>query len=284
MHECFGFRNFRQFERTRREIKLPYDLLNDIRFRQLPDARKAHLICLLLLSARMNNLLPNSPAKLERLIGATEPLDLSAFADFVDFNAVEKLSWQDRVANRRVPDSMRAAVLVRDGGRCRKCSRAIKLEMDHIIPVSKGGKTEESGSIYLTQSGDGGINRNEAGSSGMRLSLFCRTRADQPGRGRTDRQVLTKLSQLRFFAGHGLAWTVTGARRAESAIATLIASVFTAAFASVPRTATLPVDGRIQVARRMSGHTEGQQANQCHEHQRFHLSCPQDARTLIARH
>src|SRR5580704_3555818 len=143
MEEFFGFRNFRQFERTRREIKLPYDLLNDIRFRQLPDARKAHLICLLLLSARMNNLLPNSSARLERLIGATDPLDLSAFADFIDFAAVEQ-RWQDRVADRRVPDSMRAAVLVRDGGRCRKCRRAIKLEMDHIVPVSKGGETEES--------------------------------------------------------------------------------------------------------------------------------------------
>src|SRR5208282_3918415 len=89
MDEYFGFRNFRQFERTHREIKLPYDLLNDIRFRQLPDARKAHLICLLLLSVRMNNLLPNSSVKLERLIGATEPLDLSAFADFVDFAGVK---------------------------------------------------------------------------------------------------------------------------------------------------------------------------------------------------
>jgi hypothetical protein len=144
MQECFGFRNFRQFERTRREIKLPCDLLNDIRFRQLPDAQKAHLICLLLLSARMNNILPNSPVKLERLIGATEPLDLSAFADFVTFDAAEKPAWQDRLANRRVPDCIRAAVLVRDGGRCRNCRRAIKLEMDHIIPVSKGGKTEES--------------------------------------------------------------------------------------------------------------------------------------------
>src|SRR5713101_1604404 len=93
MQECFGFRNFRQFERTRREIKLPYDLLNDIRFRQLPDAHKAHLICLLLLSARMNNLLPNSPVKLEQLIGATEPLDLSAFADFVE-NAGGRSTWK----------------------------------------------------------------------------------------------------------------------------------------------------------------------------------------------
>jgi len=40
MQEFFGFRNFRQFERTRREIKLPYDLLNDVRFRQLPTSAR----------------------------------------------------------------------------------------------------------------------------------------------------------------------------------------------------------------------------------------------------
>ncbi len=144
MERFFGFRNFRQFERTRSEIRLPYDLLNDIRFRQLPDAQKAHLICLLLLAARMHNLLPDSPVKLERLIGATEPVDLSAFADLVEVAQVERPSWEDRCASRRVPDSMRAAVLVRDGGRCRRCRRAINLEMDHIVPVSKGGRTEES--------------------------------------------------------------------------------------------------------------------------------------------
>ena len=144
MEEFFVFRNFRQFERTRRQIKLPYDLLNDTRFRQLPDIRKAHLICLLLLSARMDNLLPNSPVKLEQLIGATEALDLSPFADFLYFGAAEKLGRQEGLANRRVPDSMRAAVLVRDGGRCRKCRKGINLEIDHIVPVSKGGRTEES--------------------------------------------------------------------------------------------------------------------------------------------
>jgi len=143
MEEFFGFRNFREFECARREIRLPYDLLNDTRFRQLPDAHKAHLLCLLLLAARKNNLLPNHPVKLERLIGATEPLDLNAFVDFIDFSVLEQPTWQDRLANRRVPDSMRAAVLVRDGGRCRRCRRSINLEMDHIVPVSKGGKTEE---------------------------------------------------------------------------------------------------------------------------------------------
>ncbi len=138
MERFFGFRNFRQFERTRAEIRLPYDLLNDIRFRQLHDAQKADLICLLLLAARMNNLLPDSPVKLEQLIGATEPLDLTVFAAFIKFAGVQKPTWEDRHANRRVPDSMRATVLVRDGGRCRRCRRAINLEMDHIVPVSKG--------------------------------------------------------------------------------------------------------------------------------------------------
>ena len=143
MEECFGFRNFHQFERTRREIRLPYDLLNDARFRQLPDARKAHLICLLLLASRMNNCLPGSRVKLERMVGATEPVDLGELGDFIEFKGVEEPSWQDRLASRHVPDTMRAAVLVRDGARCRKCGRSSNLEIDHIVPVSRGGQTEE---------------------------------------------------------------------------------------------------------------------------------------------
>jgi len=144
MDEYLSFRNFRQFERTRREIRLPYDLLNDTRFRQLSDARKAHLLCLLLLAARMDNLLPNHRLKLERLIGATEILDLSALADFIKVAALERLSPEDHRASNRIPDRVRAAVMVRDGGRCRICYRAINLQIDHIVPVSKGGTSEES--------------------------------------------------------------------------------------------------------------------------------------------
>ena len=144
MEQYFGFRNFRQFERSRREIRLPYDLLNDLRFRKLPDASKAHLICLLLLSARMDNVLPNNPLKLEQLIGATDSVDLSAFSDFVAFAEVEDPRYEDRAARRRIPDAIRAAVLLRDGARCRRCRAAVNLEVDHILPLSKGGMTEES--------------------------------------------------------------------------------------------------------------------------------------------
>src|ERR1700684_3890336 len=124
MNQFFGFRNFRQFERNRRESRLPYDLLNDIRFRQLPDAKKAHLLCLLLLSARMDNLLPNNPLKLEQLIGATDSVDLSAFADFVAFAQIEGPTYEDRSAKRRISEGVRAEVLLRDGARCRGCRTA----------------------------------------------------------------------------------------------------------------------------------------------------------------
>jgi hypothetical protein len=144
MEQVFGFRNFRQFERSRKEIRLPYDLLNDLRFRQLPDSSKAHLICLLLLSARMDNLLPNNPLKLEQLIGATDSVDLSALTDFLAFAEIEQPTYQDRLARRRIPDPTRTAVLLRDGERCRRCRTTVNLEIDHIVPVSKGGITEES--------------------------------------------------------------------------------------------------------------------------------------------
>jgi hypothetical protein len=144
MDQYLSFRNFRQFERTRREIRLPYDLLNDIRFRQLSDARKAHLLCLLLLAARMDNLLPNHRLKLERLIGATEILDLSELAEFIEIAALERPGYEERRASHRIPDSVKAAVMVRDGGRCRACRSAVNLQIDHIVPLSKGGSCEES--------------------------------------------------------------------------------------------------------------------------------------------
>ena len=143
MEEYLSFRNFRQFERTRGEIRLPYDLLNDTRFRNLSDVRKAHLLCLLLVAARMDNFLPNHRLKLERLIGATEILDLSELAEFIEVVA-ETRSYEDRIASRRIPDSIKATVLVRDGGRCRNCFSAVNLQVDHIIPRSKGGSSDES--------------------------------------------------------------------------------------------------------------------------------------------
>ena len=143
MNEYFGFRNFRQFERTRGDIRLPYDLLKDERFRQLTDAQKAHLICLLLLAARWDNVLPNRPAKLKMLIGATEPVDVSGLAEFINIAPAETADPEKRLERRTLTDSVRAAILLRDGGRCRRCGSARNLEVDHIVPFCKGGASEE---------------------------------------------------------------------------------------------------------------------------------------------
>jgi 5-methylcytosine-specific restriction endonuclease McrA len=143
MNEYFGFRNLRQFEQKQREVRLPCDLLNDERFRRLADARKAHLICLLLLAARMGNLLPNRPAKLGSLIGATEPIDVDEFSDFIRFSQLPGEDEDKRVERRPLSDTLRALVLVRDGGRCRRCGSARNLEVDHIVPLSRGGDSED---------------------------------------------------------------------------------------------------------------------------------------------
>jgi hypothetical protein len=143
MNEYFGFRNLRQFEQKQREVRLPCDLLNDERFRRLADARKAHLICLLLLAARMGNLLPNRPAKLGSLIGATEPIDVNEFSDFIRFSQLPGEDEDKRVERRPLSNTLRALVLVRDGGRCRRCGSARYLEVDHIVPLSRGGDSED---------------------------------------------------------------------------------------------------------------------------------------------
>src|SRR5271168_1323623 len=111
--DYFSFRNFRQFERSRKEIRLPCDLLLDQRFRELPDVWKAHLLCLLLLAARLDNALPTGPHKLESLIGATEPVELEGLRQFIRYSSSDHPCDEERAARIHIPDGVRVAVLVR---------------------------------------------------------------------------------------------------------------------------------------------------------------------------
>ncbi len=55
--------------------------------------------------------------------------------------------WQAicRVERGKVSNKMRFSILERDGRRCKKCGRATNdLEIDHIFPISKGGKSTYS--------------------------------------------------------------------------------------------------------------------------------------------
>lgn len=51
--------------------------------------------------------------------------------------------WQAicRVERAKVTNKMRFAIYARDNHRCKKCGSTQNLEVDHIFPISKGGKT-----------------------------------------------------------------------------------------------------------------------------------------------
>ena len=59
-----------------------------------------------------------------------------------DFYLDEEI-WQAicRVERGRVSNKMRFSIYERDGHRCKKCGSRYDLEIDHIFPVSKGGKS-----------------------------------------------------------------------------------------------------------------------------------------------
>lgn len=46
-----------------------------------------------------------------------------------------------RVERAKVSNRMRFSIYERDGNRCRKCGSTYDLEIDHIFPISKGGKS-----------------------------------------------------------------------------------------------------------------------------------------------
>ena len=67
------------------------------------------------------------------------------------FSRMEKMhsaQYQQRVERGKMTPSMRYDVLKRDGFRCVLCGKntndGIKLHVDHILPIAKGGKTEFS--------------------------------------------------------------------------------------------------------------------------------------------
>ncbi len=144
MLQHFKLPNFRQFRGSRREIRLPLQILCDARFRELRDEAKAHVICLLLLAARYDNCLPDDPLLLSAWMGATSPIELD---ELRRLNLIEDLPPDppvvEREGTRYIPNPLRARNIVRDGGRCRRCGSARQLEVDHIIPLSRGGGSEE---------------------------------------------------------------------------------------------------------------------------------------------
>lgn len=61
-----------------------------------------------------------------------------------------------RIIDRRyIPTNLRRAVFDRDNGQCRRCGSRYYLDLDHIIPLSKGGATSYDNLQVLCRSCNG---------------------------------------------------------------------------------------------------------------------------------
>lgn len=94
-------------------VKLHRDLLENYEFEQLPDATKAHALLLLLLAARIGNVIPIDPLWIGRKIGALSPVDLTQLlkAGFLEVSGADC----KRVASEMLADCEQDAMTEGEG-------------------------------------------------------------------------------------------------------------------------------------------------------------------------
>lgn len=78
-------------------------------------------------------------------------MDIANLNNFITFLS-EKVKFRKSAAGQRalMTSALRTKILQRDGYICKKCGASIRnepnllLEVDHIVPISRGGLTTES--------------------------------------------------------------------------------------------------------------------------------------------
>ncbi len=81
-------------------------------------------------------------------ISNTDDVEISN-EPLIDMNKETNLKKITHKTKRNISDRLRFSILMRDGFTCQSCGRSpttergVKLHVDHIIPWSKGGETEE---------------------------------------------------------------------------------------------------------------------------------------------
>lgn len=128
----YKIKNLSQFVDSRRRgsILLPDSILKDHKFTAMPAESKWALIECMLLASRAGNPL--------RIDCVDEWLIEGGFIEAVVDEADPGL---DKRASRSIPDGVRVEVFARDNCRCKRCGRTDALQLDHIVPHSKGGES-----------------------------------------------------------------------------------------------------------------------------------------------
>lgn len=92
MHDYFKVKSWETFQHYKDRnppwIKLHNHLLDNYEFECLPDASKAHLLCIWMLASRTQNNMPMDPKWIKRKIGASENVDLQILLKygFIELN------------------------------------------------------------------------------------------------------------------------------------------------------------------------------------------------------
>lgn len=122
-------------------IKLQRALLDDYEFSSLPDHAKGHLMLCWLFASQNEGRVPDDAKFLERKLGLNKPLDLGLLVahGFLIYGAESEK--REKWPSRYISDAVRAEVMARDGGKCTACGDKENLEIDHVVPVSKGGES-----------------------------------------------------------------------------------------------------------------------------------------------
>lgn len=140
-------------------IKLHRGLLDDLDYFELaPESAKALPLVWLVASER-DGIIPAAPKLAFRLRVSEAEVenildDLVEHGFLVETEASEQAERGATLAqrtaksngfgSRHISDKVKRAVWERDGGKCAKCSSSDDIEYDHVVPVSKGGNSDNS--------------------------------------------------------------------------------------------------------------------------------------------
>lgn len=140
-------------------IKLATDTFQNYEFSELNDTSKLLLICIWTLAAKTEQ--GEVPDDLEYIRGVgrlsakvvRSHLDELVESGFlVSGEASNEPGRADDWGSRYVSKDTRERIMARDSRRCRNCKSEEHLEIDHVIPISRGGDGEDSNLQVLCRS------------------------------------------------------------------------------------------------------------------------------------
>ena len=136
-------------------IKLATDTFQNPEFAELSTPAKLLVICIWTLASRSKDgTLSDNFSYISRWGFLDSDITEKHLQELIDEGFIlegDQSSTKEKWPSRYIPFSVRNSVLIRDGV-CQKCGSSEKLEIDHIVPVSKGGTSVEDNLQVLCRS------------------------------------------------------------------------------------------------------------------------------------